>query len=272
MFRKTLRTALAWLKSKRLRRLVTPFAWLALSLSASAQIQLCPWKTQGDLPPRQGRNEIVEWGSLADGANDLWQLTTFVVNRDKNPRMIAWEVGGIRVENLRPGDYAITCSIPVLGRADRTGPLYFARDSSSLPTTVYDGPAPRDKPLNVGQRLTLKSQVLIQDSAKKPTVSVSVTTEVVLLPNGSYQVTYVLENLTDAAVDVEFAIDPSVVQQLGNTRTLKAKDYAKVVVTSPTFPYFVRYPMSVSNPASPTVTGTFDVSTAKPTAHKTAAR
>jgi hypothetical protein len=71
--------------------------------------------------------------------------------------------------------------------------------------------------------------------------------------NGTYQITYLVENLAGNAVDVEFAVDPVVAQQMGGgTRTLKPKDYAKIVVTSPTFPYFVRYPMPVSTPGSQT--------------------
>jgi hypothetical protein len=276
MLRKLGRSALASLVSKRRRlRLVTPFAWLILSIPAAAQIHLCPWKTEGGLKPRQGQNGVVEWGSLADGdtANDLWKLTTFVVNRDTHPRMIAWDAAGIRVENLPPGYYALTCSQPVLGRVDRTGPLYFARDGSSLNPTIYDGAAPREKSVVFGKPLTLNSQAIIQDASNTSTVSVRVTTNVALTTNGSYEIVYLIENLADSAVDVDFGIDPSVVQQFGpNKRSLKPKDYVKVLVTSPTFPYFVRFPMSISDPTSQTVTGTFDVPTMKSTAHTKAAK
>jgi hypothetical protein len=255
--------------------LIVIVASLVLATPGVAQIHLCPWKTEGGLKPRQGQNGAIEWGSLADGnaANDLWELTTFVVNRDTHPRMIAWDVAGIRVENLPPGYYAFSCSEPVLGRVDRTGPLYFARDGSSLNTTIYDGTAPREKSLVFGKPLTLRSQAIIQDASNKSTVSVRVTTEVALTQSGTYEIVYLIENLAGTAVDVDFGIDPTVVQQFGpNSRTLKPKEYFKVVVPSPTFPYFVRFPVSVSDPASPGVTGTFDVTTMKSTAHKKAAK
>jgi hypothetical protein len=268
-------SVLTTFKSARLRRLllVTPFAWIALSTPASAQIQLCPWNAQGDLPPRGNRNEVVEWGSLADGAKDILQLTTFVVNRDTHPRMIDWNVGGIHVGSLEPGHFAFTCSSsPVVGRVDRIGPLYFERDSTSISTTVYDGPTPREKDVKTGARLTLTSQAVIHDADKKPTLSVKVTTELSATQNG-YQVTYIIDNLNDKDVDVEFAIDPNVAQQLGGqVRRLKAKDFTKVVVSSPTYPYFVRYPMALSDPAAQTVTGVFDVPTMKPTSHKAIAK
>lgn len=273
----------------RFAKCVAPLALAAAALTivlspivASAQIRissqdvrLCPWPKMGPFPERGNNNGIAEWGSWADQTGDRFRYTTFVVNRDTHPRIIDWEVGGIVAPNLQPQFFAVMCStMPTEPGQERTGPLYFERDATSMNTTVYDGKTPREKEYRPGQAFEIIAQATIsssnvQDHSQDPTqklqvtpqLSVQVTTTVKATPGG-YDVTQILENLTDKPVDVEFA---------GNIRTLKAKEIFKLApVSSATFPLFIRDPMTVSDPESKTVAGVFAIPIAKSATHKVA--
>ena len=235
-----------------LRTAVIGIVILAAILSptpAGAQI-VCDWKSTNAIPPLKGSNNIVEWASTADHTGqDLWNFSTMVVNVDKGPRDIVWTVGGLIVDGLKPRHYALLCTKQELGRIDRMGPLYFARDRSSMPTTVYGSRFARtnEKTLTAGAPVELEASVTITEDDKKRPVDVRVTTQVVRRAK-DYQIIYTVENMGAADVSIDLSIDPDVALEMGKgDLLLKPKQKQTTTVTTGTFPQMVRYPMRVTS-------------------------
>lgn len=216
---------------------------------ASAQI-VCDWKSTNATPPLKGSNNVVEWASTADDVGqDLWNFSTMVVNADKGQRNIVWTAGGLIVDGLKPRHYAFLCTKQELGRVDRMGPLYFARDRSSMPTTVYGARTARtnEKTLVAGAPVDIEARITVTEDANKRPVDVRVTTKV-LRREKDYQITYTVENVGLTDVNVDLSIDPDVALELGQgDLLLKPKQTQTTTVTTATFPQMVRYPMRVTS-------------------------
>jgi hypothetical protein len=154
---------------------------------SAAQIRLCPWKATAVDPPRGETNRIVEWGSTADPSGGLWNFSAFVVNVDTTgPPNIHWGAAGMRVEALQPNHFAVVCHPDVRGRNDRSGPLFFARDRSSVSTVVYAGGAPpRDIEVVAGKPLSLSTRFIVAGrGSSSRDVDVRVTTTIARTDSG----------------------------------------------------------------------------------------
>jgi hypothetical protein len=232
-----------------------------------AQIHLCPWPATKSEPLLTSSNGVVEWGSMADlGAPGSWNFTAYVVNLDAGgARNIDWDAAGMRVESLRPQHYANVCSQGVQGRVDRPGPLYFARDQSSIATVVYAGNMPpTDKQLVAGRPLILTTQFVVYARATKTQpVSVRVTTQLERTAT-DYRITYTVENLSDNDVIVDLPIDKDVASKMGDGKLpLKKGEKRQAEIRTPMFPTMIRFPVRVSEGAKGGTSSVIHVPTAR---------
>lgn len=236
-------------KTTRLFAVVT--MWLCCPANANAQIRLCGWAASGSLPPRHQSNKIVEWGSLADDAGpDLLNISNYVINVDPSgARNIDWEAGSMRVDALRPDNIAYLCQGNAFGRIDRDGPLYFARDRSSISTFVYAGRLATPREFVAGTPLKLDSEFILAGDASKgakaTTIRVRVSTTLLKTGKG-YLITYTLTNLSPSDVVVDLPIDPAALKELGDGRLVLKKDETRnATATSDQFPLDVRLPVRI---------------------------
>jgi hypothetical protein len=220
------------------------------SASAMAQLRLCDWKAAGNLPVRQQNNKIVEWGSIADEAGpDLWNISNYVVNLDaSHARNIDWEAGSMRVEGLGPNNIAVICQGKTAGRMDRDGPLYFARDVSSMATQVYAGRLPTSSSVVAGAPLALSTDFTLApspDPARTPGIRVQIHTDLVKTEAG-YEITYTITNLSASDVIVDLPLDSDTLKEFdGGHLVLKKGETRKAKALSSQFPAAVRFPARI---------------------------
>jgi hypothetical protein len=220
-----------------------------LSADAYAQIRFCDWPASGKVPARHNQNNIVEWGSIADEAGpDLLNISNYVINLDPaGSRNIDWDTGSMRVEALRPDHVAYVCQERSLGRIDRDGPLYFARDRSSMSTNVYAGRVATEREFIAGTPLNLKTEFTVSGKSKGGTVALSVRVVTTLVKTDSgYSITYTLTNLSPSDAVVDFPIDPAMLKDSDGGRvTLKKGDTRTVTATTQQFPAGIRFPVRI---------------------------
>jgi hypothetical protein len=225
--------------------------WLCCPANADAQIRLCGWAASGSLPPLHQSNKIVEWGSVADDAGpNLLNISNYVINVDPSgARSIDWEAGSMRVDALRPDNIASLCQENQFGRIDRDGPLYFARDRSSIWTSPYAGRLATPKQFVVGTPLKLKTEFTVAGEASKGAKAVVIRVRVVtalVKTDKGYLITYTLTNLSPSDVVVDLPLDPVTLKELGDGRVVLKKDETRnATAASDQFPLSVRSPVRI---------------------------
>jgi hypothetical protein len=238
----------------------------AVPLTAFAQLGVCQWKPTNSEPLRTNKNNIVEWGSTVDPAvGGLWNTSTFVVNLDSSgSRNVSWQVAGMRVENLKPQQFAVACHEAQRGRTDPSGPLFFGRDQSSLWTEIYSAGVAATRDTYTGQTLNLTSQAIVSSKdGKNPGLTVKVTTTLEKTTTG-YRITYTIENLSKQDALIDFPVDGAVTRlQDGAVMRLKPGEKRTASVDSATFPSMIRFPVQVSEVPKDVVLAIINVPTAQ---------
>ncbi len=153
----------------------------------------------------------------------------------------------MRVENLKPQQFAVACHEAQKNRTDPSGPLFFGQDQSSLMTEIYSAGAAATRDTYAGQTLNLTSQAIISSKdGKNRGLAVKVTTTLEKT-NPGYRITYTIENLSKQDALIDFPVDGAVTKlENRGVMRLKPGENKKASIDTATFPSMIRIPVQIA--------------------------
>jgi hypothetical protein len=213
----------------------------------------CGWP---ETEPAQfaNRRDAIEWGSDADRReprqDSAYAFSRFVANRGPVPLLVHWDVGGVLLPALAPGQVATLCERLPMWPYMIYGPIAYEQGAAPVHTTVWQaGYDSRDIHRMEGRPLEVVFTIAPADTPAPAPVAVRVVTILRRADvGGGFQASYEIENQGTEAVEVTWPVAPNITRQLGAPRTLGPRVSTSNRVslqTGPGLPVYVHVALTV---------------------------